>query len=249
MYIAADHFDVCRPESLKSTSYLYVTNCITKIVCEHKRSHARVLKLPRFVAEVDDKLSMLRRKLEMNPIVGLVGMGGIGKTILSKTMYNYDRSCYLEDVRYCTDFVTLHKKIFRELCDDKWDEREDSEYHLEKIQGQIRNKKVLVIVDDVWTKRSLEHLHVVDAFQNGRKGSKLVIACRDQAILKDLVRKDDTCDSGILEVGGLNDKQARELFVHYAFHEFEDACDMDNDERGEFEDQASEIVMACGDYR
>ncbi|KAG0604254.1 hypothetical protein M758_10G157100 [Ceratodon purpureus] len=251
MHVPADHFDVCRPESVKSTSYLYLTNCITGIVCEHKKSHRKVLKLPGFVVEVDDKLSMLRKKLEKNPTVGLVGMGGIGKTTLSKIMYNlererYDRSCYLEDVRSCTDFVTLHKKLFQELCDEKWDEKEDLEYHLEKIQGQIRNKKVLVIVDDVWTKRSLEDLHVVDAFRNGRKGSKLVITCRDQAILRDLVRKDDTCDSGILEVGGLNDKQARELFVHYAFHEFDDASEMDNEERGEFEDQASEIVMACG---
>ncbi|KAG0560197.1 hypothetical protein KC19_10G161400 [Ceratodon purpureus] len=251
MHVPADHFDVCRPESVKSTSYLHLTNCITKIVFEHKESHSKVLKLPRFVAKVDDKLSMLRRKMEKNPTVGLVGMGGIGKTTLSKIMYNlererYDRSCYLEDVRSCTDFVTLHKKLFQELCDDRWDETEDLEYHLEKIQGQIRNKKVLVIVDDVWTKRSLEDLEVVDAFQNGRKGSKLVITCRDQAILRDLVRKDDTCDSGILEVGGLNDKQARELFVHYAFHEFDDASEMDNEERGEFEDQASEIVMACG---
>lgn len=76
-------------------------------------------------------------------------------------MYNsktelYARSCYLEDVRFCTDLVVLHKKLFRELCDEKWHDREDLEYHLEKIQDMIKEKKVLVVVDDVWTEKSLD---------------------------------------------------------------------------------------------
>jgi ABC-type glutathione transport system ATPase component len=51
-----------------------------------------------------DKAKVINILLQKEPIVGLVRMGGIGKTTLSKKMYHlfhkqYDKSSFLEDVK------------------------------------------------------------------------------------------------------------------------------------------------------
>jgi ABC-type glutathione transport system ATPase component len=51
-----------------------------------------------------DKEKHINILLQKEYIVGLVGMGGIGKTILSKKFYHlfhnqYDKSSFLEDVK------------------------------------------------------------------------------------------------------------------------------------------------------
>jgi ABC-type glutathione transport system ATPase component len=52
---------------------------------------------------LEDKAIAINILLQKEPIVALVGMGGIGKTILSKKMYHlfhnqYDKSSFLVDV-------------------------------------------------------------------------------------------------------------------------------------------------------
>lgn len=70
-------------------------------------------------------------------------------------------------------------------------------------------------------------MQVLDAFKSENNGSKLVITCRDRAVLKEHI-----LEPGILEVSGLSDEHAMQLFSHYAFHEFDATCDMNNGDRG-----------------
>lgn len=37
-----------------------------------------------------------------------------------------------------------------------------------------------------------------------------------------------------------------ELFFYYAFYKFDSAYEIDNEDRGKFEDQGVDIVKACG---
>lgn len=65
MCIAANHFDVCKPESEVDSSFLYLVECVREVV----------LKFPRFLVGMKEQMKELQSKLEVNPIVGLVGMG------------------------------------------------------------------------------------------------------------------------------------------------------------------------------
>jgi ABC-type glutathione transport system ATPase component len=116
-------------------------------------------RLPCYEVALEDKANAINNLLQKECIVALVGMGGIGKTFLSKKMYHlfhnqYEKSSFLEDVKskHIKDF---QKKLLQDLCDRKLNEHEDVEEYLHEIKQCIITKKVLVVVDDVDTTNNL----------------------------------------------------------------------------------------------
>lgn len=76
-------------------------------------------------------------------------------------------------------------------------------YHLWEIQDQMKKRKVLVVIDDVGTRRNLEDLQVLHVFKEGIRGSILAITCCDWLKLREHMSEE-----AILEVGSLDKKQA-----------------------------------------
>ncbi|KAG0563835.1 hypothetical protein KC19_8G062900 [Ceratodon purpureus] len=247
IHVAADHFNVCKPETIRSTSFLQLTGCIEEVVAEYQSNQDKISGLPTLVVGVDAKLVSLRKKLKERPVVGLVGMGGVGKTTLSKALFNrergnYDKCCYLEDVKSHSNVVDFQKQLLRELCDEEWNKSEEpKDYDLRIVRQCIQTKKVLVVIDDVGTEKNLKALQV-EAFQHGSSGSRVIVTCRNKAILSDY----HMSEGDNIEVDVLDLDQSMELFRHYAFHAFNDVHELGSEERDKFEDEAVNIVHACG---
>ncbi|XP_068503097.1 TMV resistance protein N-like isoform X3 [Phaseolus vulgaris] len=150
-------------------------------------------------------------------MIGIHGMGGIGKTTLALAAYNliagdFDGSCFLQNVREESNkygLKHLQTLILSEILGEKNINLASVQRGISVIQERLRRKKVLLILDDVDNRKQLQ------AFA-GRSdwfgpGSRVIITTRDEQLLKshEVERT--------YEVGELNKNDSLQLLIWNAF--------------------------------
>ena len=144
-------------------------------------------------------------------MVGIHGIGGIGKTTLALEVYNsivrqFQDSCFLEKVRENSDkngLIYLQKIVLSQIAGENNIEITSVRQGISILPRRLHQKKVLLLVDDVDNEEQLEAIA-------GRSdwfgpGSRVIITTRDKRLL--------TCHGveRTYEVNGLNDKDAFDL--------------------------------------
>ncbi len=116
--------------------------------------------------------------------VGLQGMGGIGKSILAAAMaYDEDiRSAFYDGIIWVTigqspDIVGLQSLILQHL-DQSGIIPEDPEHGMSILSNHLRDKKTLIILDDVWKLNDIQYFEISSA------EAKTLITTRHSQVLR-----------------------------------------------------------------
>ncbi|XP_034676381.1 disease resistance protein RPV1-like [Vitis riparia] len=174
------------------------------------------------IVGMDFRLEQLKSfiNIESNDVrmVGIYGLGGIGKTTISKVIYNnishqFESSIFLENVRERSNdhssLLQLQKELLNGVVKEKIPDISNVHEGVNVIRNRFGSKKVLVILDDV---DKLEQLK----FLAGKHdwfgvGSRIIITSRNQHWL--IAHGVDAS----YEVEALNYKESIQLFCRHAF--------------------------------
>ncbi|KAJ0717456.1 putative virus X resistance protein-like, coiled-coil [Helianthus annuus] len=122
-------------------------------------------------------------------VVPIVGMGGVGKTTLARLLYNDTKVqghfqlkgwvCVSDDF----DILKISNSIFQSMT------RENKKYDdLEQVQNalreQLKGKRFLVVLDDVWTESYDLWENLVRPLNSGAPGSRVIMTTRKDKLLK-----------------------------------------------------------------
>ncbi|XP_056166627.1 disease resistance protein L6-like [Syzygium oleosum] len=175
---------------------------------------------------LDDRVKHLIELLDVNyldvRLIGIYGMGGIGKTTVAKVIFNkltshFGKCCsFLEDVRESMStkdgIIQLQKKLLSNIVDFESTEGvEDSEQGIWRIEEIFCTKKVLVVLDDVDNK---EHIKKLIGDKSLHSGSRIIITTRNTTIMQVEGFKGKIIPYEMLK---MEDALALQLFCRHAF--------------------------------
>ncbi|WKA11777.1 hypothetical protein VitviT2T_029244 [Vitis vinifera] len=160
--------------------------------------------------------SLIKVELDEVLMVGIYGIGGIGKTTISKAIYNdissqFDGCSFLGNVGgKCEDgLLKLQKTLLQDIVKCKVPKFNNISQGINVIKERLRSKRVLIVLDDVDNYMQLENL----AGKHGWYGAKsiIIITTKDKHLL------DQHEVKALYEVQKLNHEKSVELFNWWAF--------------------------------
>ncbi|XP_062095169.1 disease resistance protein RPM1-like [Humulus lupulus] len=193
------------------------------------RSDARLLEEAQLVGIESDKEGLLSFLVEDTPqlrVAAVVGMGGLGKTTLVSSVYN--DSLVKNHFHQIQAWVTVSQsfkldEVLRQIIQqffkatnlpvpDEVEKSTDTHFLKTTIVDFLRDKKYLVVLDDIWDVNAWEAVKV--AFRNNNNGSRVMITTR----IAD-VASSSTKDVGgqILTLNPLSSEDSWTLFCAKAF--------------------------------
>ncbi|XP_074382228.1 putative disease resistance protein RGA4 [Apium graveolens] len=190
--------------------------------------HSEVRHTPPFEEESlifgrDDDLSFLVNMLchkndEGLPVNAILGMGGQGKTTLTRMVYNKDVVVNMFPERMWVtvsddfDFIKILNQMVVSLT-SRPSVLENAEGLIKDLQEKLKGKKFLLVLDDVWNEKPEEWEKLGNSLLavGGARDTNILVTTRRQEVV-DAMRCSDP-----YQVQKLSEEDSWELFKHRAF--------------------------------
>ncbi|CAM6123361.1 unnamed protein product [Calypogeia fissa] len=233
--VPANHFDICRPRAQNSSSFIKLMRFIDSAMASHTQNAEPVHKISTGLAQhpvgLQTRAEKVQELLKGGGVLGIFGMGGIGKTTLAREVFNmmskdFEYTCFVDNVKGFT-INGLRELVLKQF------------YH-NGIQlggakpdwNALKGKKALLAMDDTDSESQLE---VLPRWQDFSDGSCLIITSRKKGIFRFYQ------DCIIYEVEFLDKNEATELFCKHAFPK-----DNPRDKSEPSRENVTAVVKKCG---
>ncbi|ONI30632.1 hypothetical protein PRUPE_1G263600 [Prunus persica] len=167
-------------------------------------------------SRVEDVMRLLDVRSNSILVVGIHGMGGVGKTTLAKALFNslvgyFECHSFISNVREISagheGLVSLQNKLIGSLSSNTMSVNELNT-GISAIKAIVYEKRVLIVLDDV------DNVNQLNALVGNRQwfyeGSRIIVTTRDREVLPNHLVNE------LYEVKELQFSQALQLFSYHA---------------------------------